>query len=54
MATRAQIERLKAEAGQVGDTEQVKDCQKALDGNQAAWRRCGRALKDAEAQDDNA
>lgn len=48
--TRAQLRALRAEAGEAGDLEQVRLCDRALDGDAKALKKCAAALADAEAQ----
>ena len=47
-----QIERLRTEAGEHGDREQVRICDRALAGSYAARRECARVIAAAEAQRD--
>ena len=49
--TREQIEQLRIEAGAHGDDAQAEMCQAALDGDEAAWKRCERVIADAAAND---
>ena len=45
---------LRAGAGEAGDLEQVELCDRALEGEAAAIARCAMALRDADAQRDDA
>lgn len=47
-----QIERLKTEAGEAGDTDQVAVCRRALAGNLDARAECARVVADAAAMAD--
>lgn len=44
------IRSLRADAGQAGDQEQVKICDRALNGSSRAIKACERAMRDAAAQ----
>lgn len=48
--SRERIERLRSEAAAAGDDDQVADCDRALAGNEYAWRRCCDVVVDALAQ----
>lgn len=49
MITTAQIEALKTEAGEHGDTKQVAICDQALAGDEKAVVECARVITDAQA-----
>lgn len=51
--TKAQIEKLSAEAGQAGDMEQVAICDKALEGDAASVAECARVIADAAGRADD-
>ena len=44
--TTEQITALRAEAGAAGDLEQVALCDRALDGDEAAWAACAETISD--------
>jgi hypothetical protein len=48
--TLQQVERLRVQAAEAGDTEQVAICNRAIDGDESAVRECARVIRDAEAQ----
>lgn len=50
--TREQIEALRTEAGEHGDSAQVEVCDRALAGDQAATVECERVISNARAQED--
>ena len=47
--TRTDIETLRTEAGEYGDSDQVAICERALNGDKAAWAQCEDAIGDARA-----
>jgi hypothetical protein len=47
--TTDQIEALRQESGEAGDSEQVAICDRALAGNQDALRECFRVINEARA-----
>ena len=50
--TKAQISRLRSEAGAAGDAKMVRICDAALEGGEESseWRECARVIADAVAQ----
>lgn len=52
MITYEQIERLLQEAASAGDMEQVAICERALEGDNAAFAECERVIGEARAMED--
>ena len=47
--TRKQVEQLRDEAGEHGDLDMVAVCDRALDGDAAAWAECEQVIRWARA-----